>query len=86
MYKSVKERLEQREIRSVKSETGGKVFLAVKYAYDLVFVAREEIMLRGIIPRPNEIGIPMEGNKRGKKSVMKASSQPSAVHIIIDQK
>ena len=41
MYKSVKERLEQREIRSVKSEIGRQIFLAVKYAYDLVFVPRE---------------------------------------------
>jgi len=24
-------------------------------------------MLRGIIPKPTETGIPMEGNKRGKK-------------------
>jgi hypothetical protein len=30
---------------------------AVKYAYYLVLVAKEEIMLHGIIPRPTEIGI-----------------------------
>jgi hypothetical protein len=56
--KSVKERLEQRETRSVKSEIVGQVFLAVKYSYDPVFVAKEEIMLHGIIPRTTEIGIP----------------------------
>jgi hypothetical protein len=58
MYKIVKESLEQRETISVKSEIGGQVFLGVKYAYDLVFVAKEEIMLHDIIPRPSEIGIP----------------------------
>jgi hypothetical protein len=57
MYKSVKERLEHRETRSVKSEIGGQVFLGVKYAYNLVFVAKEEIILHGIIPRLPEIGI-----------------------------
>jgi hypothetical protein len=41
----------------VKSEIGGQVFLTVKYSYDLVFVAKEKMMLHGIIPRPTEIGI-----------------------------
>jgi len=42
MDKNVKERLEQRETRSVMSEVGGQVFLTVKYAYDLVLVAKEK--------------------------------------------
>jgi hypothetical protein len=41
----------------VKSETE-QAILAVKYAYDLVLMAKEEIMLQGIIPRLTEIGIP----------------------------
>ena len=38
----------------MKSKVGGQVLFALKYAYDLVLVAKEEIMLHGIIPRPTE--------------------------------
>jgi len=64
----VKERLEQRETRSVKSEIEGQVFLTVKYWYDLVLVAKEEIMLHGIIFRPTATEVTYGKNERGGKN------------------
>jgi hypothetical protein len=59
----------------------------VKYADDLVLLAREEKVLQGMIDRLIEIGrrYGMEMNV-GKTKVMKISRQPSPMKITIDQK
>jgi hypothetical protein len=59
----------------------------VKYADDLVLMAKEETMLQGMIDRPIEIGTcyGMEMNVE-KTKVMRISRQPTPVTIKIDQK
>jgi hypothetical protein len=66
---------------------GGQVICTVKYADDLVLLAREETVLQGMIDRLIEIGrrCGMEINV-GKTKVMKISRQPSTIKIMIDQK
>jgi hypothetical protein len=59
----------------------------VKYADDLVLLAREETALQGMVDRLIEIGrrYGMEMNV-GKTKVIKISRQPSPMKIMIDQK
>jgi hypothetical protein len=66
---------------------GGQVIRTVKYADDLVLLAREEKVLQGVVDRLIEIGrlYGMEMNM-GKTKVMKISRQPSPMKIMIDQK
>jgi hypothetical protein len=66
---------------------GGQVICTVKYADDLVLLAKEENMLQGVVDRLCEIGRPygMEMNVE-KTRVMRISRQSSPVQIMIDQK
>ena len=66
---------------------GGKIIQTVKYADDLVLMAKEETVLQGMIGKLTEIGrcYGMEMNVE-KTKVMKISIQPSPVTIMIDQK
>jgi hypothetical protein len=66
---------------------GGQVIRTVKYADELVLLAREEKVLQGMIDRLIEIGrrYGMEMNV-GKTKVIKISRQPSPMKIMIDQK
>jgi hypothetical protein len=66
---------------------GGKVIFTVKYANDLVLLAREETVLQDMVDRLTEIGrcYGMEMNVE-KTKVMRISRQPSPVQIMIDQK
>jgi hypothetical protein len=59
----------------------------VKYAGDLVLMAKEETVLQGMIGKLIEIGrsYGMEMNVE-KTKVMRISSQPSPVTIMIDLK
>ena len=59
----------------------------VKYADDLVLMAKEETVLRGMIDKLIETGrcYGMEMNVE-KTKVMRISRQPSPVTIMIDQK
>jgi hypothetical protein len=59
----------------------------VKYADDLVLLAREKTVLQGVFDRLIEIGrcYGMEMNV-GKTKVMRISRQPSPIKIMIDQK
>jgi len=58
----------------------------VKYADDLVIIAKEETVLQGMIDKLIEIGssYDMEMNEE-KTKVMRISRQPSPVTIMIDQ-
>jgi hypothetical protein len=66
---------------------GGQVIHTVKFADDLVLLAREEKVLQGMIDRLIEIGrhCGMEMNVE-KTRVMRISRQPSPMKIMIDQK
>ena len=59
----------------------------MKYADDLVLMAKEETVLQGMIEKLTEIGrcYGMEMNVE-KTKVMRISRQPSTVTIMIDQK
>ena len=59
----------------------------MKYADDLLLLAKEETVLQGMVDRLMEIGrrYGMEMNVENTK-VMRISRQPSAVEIVIDQK
>ena len=63
------------------------IIQTVKYADDLVLMAKEEMVLQGIIDKLIEIGscCGMEMNVE-KTKVMRISRQPSPVTIMIDQK
>ena len=65
----------------------GRIIHTVKYAYNLVLMAKEETELQGTIDKPTDIGrcYCMEMNVE-KTKVMRISRQPSAVTIMIDQK
>ena len=65
---------------------GGQIIQTVKYADDLVLMAKEETVLQGIIDKLIEIGscYGMEMDLEETK-VMKISRQPSPVTIMIDQ-
>ena len=65
----------------------GQIIQTVKYADDLVLMAKEEKVLQGMIDKLNEIGrcYGMEMNVE-KTKVMRISRQPSLVTIMIDQK
>jgi hypothetical protein len=66
---------------------GGQVIGTVKYADELVLLAREETVLQGMVDRLIEIGgrYGMEMNV-GKTKVMRISRQPSPMKIMVDQK
>jgi len=66
---------------------GGQIIRTVKYADDLVLMAKEEIVLQGMINRLIEIGscYGMDMNVE-KTKVMRISRQPSPVTIMVDQK
>jgi hypothetical protein len=66
---------------------GGKVTGTVKYADDLVLLAKEQSVLYGMIDRLSEIGrcYGMEMNVE-KTKVMRISRQPYPIKIVIDQK
>jgi hypothetical protein len=66
---------------------GGQIIHTVKYADELVLLAKEEMVLQGMIDKPIEIGrcYGMEMNVE-KTKVMRISRQPFPVKIIIDQK
>ena len=59
----------------------------MKYADDLVLMAKEETVLQGMIDKPTEFGrcYGMEANVE-KTKVMRISRQPSPVTIMIGQK
>jgi len=66
---------------------GGQIIQTVKYADDLVLMAKEETVLRGMIDKVIETGrcYGMEMNV-GRTKVMRISRQPSPITIMIDQK
>jgi hypothetical protein len=63
---------------------GGKVIHIVKYADDLVLLAKEETVLQGMIDKLNGTGrcYGMEMNVE-KTKVMRITRQPSPVQIMI---
>jgi hypothetical protein len=64
----------------------GQVIRTVKYPDDLVLLAREEKVLRGMIDRLIEIGRRYGMEMNGEKTkVMRISRQPSPIKIMIDQ-
>jgi hypothetical protein len=65
---------------------GGHIIQTVKYADDLVIMAKEEMVLQGMIDKLIEIGrcYGMEMNVE-KTNVMRISRQPSPVTIMIEQ-
>ena len=68
-------------------KVGGQTIQTVKYADDLVLMAKEETVLWGMIDKLIETGryYDMEMNVE-KTKVMRISRQPSPVAIKIDQK
>jgi hypothetical protein len=66
---------------------GGQIINTVKYADDLVLLAKEEMELQVMIDKPIEIGrcYEMEMNVE-KTKVMRISRQPFPVKLVIDQK
>jgi len=66
---------------------GGQVICTVKYADDLVLLAREEMLLQGMFDKLVEIGrcYGMETNVEKSKG-MRISRQPSLVQNMTDQK
>ena len=66
---------------------GGQIIQTVKYADDLVLMAKEETVLQGMIDKLIEIGscYGMEMNEEKKTKLMRISRQPSPVTIMIDQ-
>ena len=66
---------------------GGQIIHAVKYADDLVLMAKEETVLQGMIDKLIKIGrcYGMEMNVE-KTKVMRIARQPSAVTIMVDKK
>jgi hypothetical protein len=66
---------------------GGKIIQTVKYTGDLVLMAKEEMVLQGMIDKLIGIGrcYGMEMNVE-KTKVMRISNQPATVTIMIDQK
>ena len=66
---------------------GGQIIQNVKYADDLVLMAKEETVLQGMIDKLIETGrcYGMEMNVE-KTKVMRISRQPTPVTIMIDQK
>ena len=65
---------------------GGQIVQSVKYADDLVLMAKEETVLQGMIDKLTEIGrcYGMVMNVE-KTKVMRISRQPSPVTIMIEQ-
>jgi hypothetical protein len=66
---------------------GGQIIHTVKYAVDLVLLAKEEKVLQDMIDKLIEIGrcYGMEMNVE-KTKVMRISRQPLPVKIMVDQK
>jgi hypothetical protein len=68
-------------------EVGGQVIRTEKYADDLVLLAKEEMVLQGLIDRLIKTGrcYGIEMNMERTK-VIRISRQPSRIQIMIDQK
>ena len=66
---------------------GGQIIQTVKYADDLVLMAKEEKVLQGMVDKLIEIGscYGMEMNVE-KTKLMRISRQPSPIKIMLDQK
>jgi hypothetical protein len=66
---------------------GGQAIRTVKYADDLVLLAEEEPVLRGMLERPVEFGR-CYGIKMNleRTKVLRISRQPSPIQTMIDQK
>ena len=66
---------------------GGQVIRTVKYADELVLLARKEKVRQGMVHRVSEIGrrYGMEMNVE-KTKVMRISRQPAPIKVMIDQK
>ena len=66
---------------------GGQIIQTLKYAEDLVLMAKEETVLQGMIDKLIETGrcYGMEMNVE-KTKVLRISRQPSPVTIMIDEK
>ena len=67
-------------------KVGGKIIQTVKYADDLVLMAKEETVLQGMIDKLIEIGICYGMEMNVEKKGMRISRQPSPLTIMIDQK
>jgi hypothetical protein len=66
---------------------GGQIIHIVKYADNLVLLAKEEKVLQDMIGKQTEIGRCYKMEKNVKKTkVMRISRRPLTVKIIIDQK
>ena len=67
--------------------SGGQIIQTVKYADDLVLMAKEETVLQGMIDKLSEIGrcYGMEMNVE-KTKVMRIARHLSPLTIMIDQK
>jgi hypothetical protein len=65
---------------------GGQVIRTVKYADGLVLLAKEEMVLQGMIDRLIEIGRHYGTEILKKTNVMRISRQPYPIEIMIDQK
>jgi hypothetical protein len=72
--------------KGLETKIGGQIIHTVKYADDLVLLAREEKVLQDMIDKLIEIGrcYGMEMNVE-KTKVMRISRQPLSVKIMIDQ-
>ena len=64
---------------------GGQIIQTVKYADDLVLMAKEETVLQGMIDKLIETGIYYGMEMNVEKKVMRISRQPSPVTITIFQ-
>jgi hypothetical protein len=65
---------------------GAQVIRSVKYSDDLVLLAKDEVVLQGMIDRLIEIGICYGmAMKVEKTEVLKISRQPLPVQIMVDQ-
>jgi len=65
---------------------GGQIIHNVKYADELVLLAKEEMVLQDMINKLIEIGRCYGMEMNVKKKVMRISKQPFQVKIIIDHK
>ena len=65
---------------------GGKIIHTVKYAYELVLLAKEEMVLQDMIDKLIEIGIYYGMEMNVEKTKVKRIPRPFPVKIIIDQK
>jgi len=67
-------------------KVGGQIIQTVKYADDLVLLAKEEKVLQDMIDKLIEIGRCYGMEMNVEKKVMRISRQPLPVKLMIDQK